>query len=480
MVSSEALAGDLHGVVLGGRYRLVALIGSGGMGTVWEAEHVEIGHKVAVKLMHSEATRDADRVARFRREAHVAGNLGHDNICNVLDIGFSDEHGLYLVMPLLRGKSLAAILDELGSLPIARALDITAQVLDALGAAHAAGIIHRDLKPDNVFVGRVGDREDFVKVLDFGISNVSAAVEGSQPLTQTGIVLGTPDYMAPEQARGRKDIDARVDLWAAGVMLYQMLTGERPFPGESANEIIVKIVTEEFTPLATLRRDVPADVQALVNRAMARDREDRFPDAASMRAAVQAAMAAATRSATGPRPEVQATPTPTPPVAPSMPSRLGAAPAAGSSGGSISTPLASEILRAEDPEGAPAGRGAARWIFALAAILALGVLLAFLATRRPAGGPSISPGPAAAPGPALQPPVTPPVTAPTPPTPVAPAPPAPATAASPPATDLPATPATTAKVRVPAKRTPIKTTRTTRTKVITLPDGTTFETSNNP
>jgi len=475
------LAGDLHGVVLGGRYRLVALIGSGGMGTVWEAEHVEIGHKVAVKLMHAEATRDADRVARFRREAHVAGNLGHDNICNVLDIGFSDEHGLYLVMPLLRGKSLAAILDELGSLPIARALDITAQVLDALGAAHAAGIIHRDLKPDNVFVGRVGDREDFVKVLDFGISKVSAAVEGSQPLTQTGIVLGTPDYMAPEQARGRKDIDARVDLWAAGVMLYQMLTGERPFPGESANEIIVKIVTEEFTPLAALRPEVPADVQALVNRAMARNREDRFPDASSMRAAVQAAMATGRRSATGSRPVETPAPAPTPPIAPSIPTREGAPPAAGSSGGSISTPLASEILRAVDPDGAPAGRGAARWIFAVAAILALGVLLAFLATRRPAEGPSVSPGPAAAPSPALPAAVPAPVAAPTTPTPVAPAQPAPAAAAPPPATNLPEAPATPAEARVPAKRRPpVKTTRTTRTKVITLPDGTTFETSNNP
>jgi serine/threonine-protein kinase len=449
--------------VLGGKYRLVRPIGAGGMGTVWEAEHVEIGHKVAVKLMHLESTRDAERVARFRREAHVAGNLGHDNICNVLDIGMSEEHGLYLVMPLLRGRSLAKLLDEVGTLPTERALDITAQVLDALGAAHAAGIVHRDLKPDNVFVGRVGDRDDFVKVLDFGISKVSA-VEGSAPLTQTGIVLGTPDYMAPEQARGRKDLDARVDLWAAGVMLYEMLSGKRPFAGDSVNEIIVNIVTEDFTPLGKLRPETPTPVDAIVTRALARDREERFADAASMRAAVFAALAAVAKT--------PAVSVPVQAVEPVRPARGSGASAAAS----VATPFASEVMRPSDPDAAPARGGAARWIFAFGALLAVSTLAGFLLTTRPRSAPVVAPPPA--PAPALAPYVQ-PMLPPAPPTgraassPVAPVP-------APPSATLPGagTTAATTATPTPAKRHTKTTRRGARTKVITLPDGTTFETSN--
>ena len=453
-------------MVLGGKYRLVRPIGAGGMATVWEAEHVEIGHKVAVKLMHPDTTRDAERVARFRREAHIAGNLGHDNICNVLDIGVSEEHGLYLVMPLLRGRSLAKILDELGTLPIDRALDITAQVLDALGAAHAAGIIHRDLKPDNVFVGRFGDREDFVKVLDFGISKVSASGdEGSLPLTHTGIVLGTPHYMAPEQARGRKDLDPRVDLWAAGVMLYEMLTGRRPFPGESANEIIVKIVTESFTPPGVLLPGVPADVEAIVMRALAREREDRFVDAASMRTAVQAALAA-----------TQATPTVEPDRAAPSSGHVGEAPAASS----VATPFASEMLRPTDPGEASSGRGTARWIFAIAALVAAALLAVFFYTKRPPAPPALAPA-AAQPGlpyGAPIPPVVPVSQAPALTAPVASSPDAPAKTPAPATVRRVDATKTAPPAPAPAKRVTKTTRRAPRTKVITLPDGTTFEMSN--
>ena len=290
---------EVLGTVLGGKYRIVRLLAQGGMGAVYEGEHVEIGHKVAIKVMKPELAQRAEALARFRREAQIAGTLGHDNICAVLDLGTTPEGSPYLVMPLLKGSSLAQALTECGPLPEERALDIAAQLLAALSAAHQVGVVHRDLKPDNVFLTQIGERADFIKVLDFGISKVLGAQREASALTQTGTLVGTPYYMAPEQARGLKDQDARVDVYAVGVILFEMLTGHLPFTGDEIGGVIIKIATEGFTRPSQLRPDLSPAVEGLVLRAMERDRDRRFPDAANMRAVVLGLLAGDTGTAAG-------------------------------------------------------------------------------------------------------------------------------------------------------------------------------------
>ena len=286
----------LEGTLLQGKYRLVHQIGEGGMGTVYEAQHEQIRRRVAVKVLSPELAHDPDAVARFRREAEAAGQIGHDNICEVMDFGIAPGGAPYLVMPLLRGRPLSQVIQEAGPMPVDRACDVVGQILAALSAAHGQGIVHRDLKPENVFVTRVGDRDDFVKVLDFGISKVLRGPTLGGPkkdLTRTGSVLGTPHYMAPEQARGAKDIDARVDIYATGVILYEMLTATRPFDGETVNEVLWKIWNQPVVPPRSLRHDLPADLERVVLTAMARERDDRFPTAEVFRQALIAAREAA-------------------------------------------------------------------------------------------------------------------------------------------------------------------------------------------
>ncbi len=271
------------GTLLGqGRYRIEKLIGSGGMGEVYEATQVAIGRKVAVKQLHPEYTRDEEVVARFQREAQMAGSIGHDNICEVTDLGVTEGGAPYLVMPLLTGSSLESLIEGPEELLVPRLSDIVCQTLSALDAAHAAQIVHRDLKPDNIFVTRLGDRDDFVKLLDFGISKVIDQDSVSN-LTRTGTVLGTPYYMAPEQARGDKTLDHRVDIYAIGVIMYEVLTRQRPFEGDSYNQIMFRILTEQFHAPRSLNEAIPAGVEQVILTAMARDPIERFSSAAEMR-----------------------------------------------------------------------------------------------------------------------------------------------------------------------------------------------------
>jgi serine/threonine-protein kinase len=228
------------GTLIDGKYAIGRVIGSGGMGTVYEANHVELNRKVALKLLHGKYAKSAKIVSRFHQEAKLAGSIEHDNICRVTDHGSSESGAPYLVMPLLTGRSLATMLRDEAPLSQMQVIDIVCQTLLALEAAHKEKIVHRDLKPDNIFVTRVGDRDDFVKLLDFGISKVLEK-ESASDLTSTGMVLGTAFYLAPEQARGSKKIDHRVDIYAMGVILYEALTGSRPFEGETYNEVVFKI-----------------------------------------------------------------------------------------------------------------------------------------------------------------------------------------------------------------------------------------------
>jgi serine/threonine protein kinase len=279
------------GTVLDGKYSIVRQVGAGGMGAVYEATHTGIGRKVAIKTLHLVYAGDEQLVERFHREAQMAGSIGHDNICEVTDIGTAEDGSPYLVMPLLAGGPLSDLIEGPELLPVPRLIDIVAQTLSALQAAHEAKIVHRDLKPDNIFVTRIGDRKDFVKLLDFGISKLLDQ-DAVLQLTQTGTVLGTPFYMAPEQAKGAKEIDHRVDLYAIGVILYEALTGVRPFEGDTYNEIMYKIIAEPCPRPTELNPQVPPQLEMIVLQAMAREPEDRYQDAGEMRRALASAVAA--------------------------------------------------------------------------------------------------------------------------------------------------------------------------------------------
>jgi serine/threonine-protein kinase len=279
------------GTVLDGKYSIVRQVGAGGMGAVYEATHTTIGRRVAIKTLHLVYATDEQLVERFHREAQMAGSIGHDNICEVTDIGTAEDGSPYLVMPLLAGGPLADLVGDGQRLPIPRLIDIVAQTLSALQAAHEAKIVHRDLKPDNIFVTKIGDRKDFVKLLDFGISKLLDQ-DAVLQLTQTGTVLGTPFYMAPEQAKGAKEIDHRVDLYAIGVILYEAITGQRPFEGDTYNEIMYKIIAEPFPQPRQLNDQVPPQLEQIVLKAMAREPEERFQSAAEMRKALASAVAA--------------------------------------------------------------------------------------------------------------------------------------------------------------------------------------------
>ncbi|MBI5490201.1 MAG: serine/threonine protein kinase [Deltaproteobacteria bacterium] len=266
----------MQGRLLEGKYRVSRLIGEGGMGAVYQAEHTLIGRPVAVKVLHGDFAKNPEVLERFRREARAATAIRHPNIIEVTDMGMTSEGQPFLVMELLEGAPLSSMIGEGRTIPVARIADLLAQVLDALEAAHAKGIVHRDLKPDNVFVVRVGNRPEFVKLLDFGISKMTDPAAGGLSMTRTGSVMGTPNYMAPEQAMGRKDCDHRVDLWAVGVMLYEALTGRLPYQGDNYNELLTAILmTTPPAPRAVNAAIDPA-LERVVLRALAKDREQRY------------------------------------------------------------------------------------------------------------------------------------------------------------------------------------------------------------
>jgi serine/threonine protein kinase len=280
--SPASLARSLCGQTIGGKYVVRDVLGEGGMGTVFEAEHLTIGRAVAVKVLHPNQTRKKDAVKRFHQEARAAGAIGHPNICEVYDLGMLDDGSPYLVMEKLVGETLADRIAVEGGLPFDDVLDILIQVLSGLVAAHAKGIVHRDIKPENVFLTpRVGC-PPVCKLLDFGVSKMIAPVDGKDEdldLTRTGMVMGTPYYMSPEQARGDRNLDARVDLYACGVILYEALTGKRPFTAPNYNALLLQIITADPRPARALRPALPDAFDAVLAKSMARRREDRYPTA---------------------------------------------------------------------------------------------------------------------------------------------------------------------------------------------------------
>jgi serine/threonine-protein kinase len=228
------------GQTLDSKYRIVRVIGVGGMGTVYEGEHTLIRRRVAIKVLAKNNSKEPDSVRRFEREAQAAGHIGSDHILEVLDLGTTDEGAPYMVMEYLEGRTLADVLERTGRLSAAQIAPIARQILAGLAAAHDAKIVHRDLKPSNVFIVREkAGLRDFVKIIDFGISKFEVPEIASR-LTQSGAVLGTPYYMSPEQARGQP-VDARSDLHAVGVILFEAVTGRPPFDGKNFNELMFQI-----------------------------------------------------------------------------------------------------------------------------------------------------------------------------------------------------------------------------------------------
>ncbi len=258
-----------------GRYKIVELIGEGGMGKVYLAEHVEIGKRVALKVLHASYSRMPDLVERFRREARAASKIGHPNIVDVTDSGSTADGSVYFVMEYLEGVELGSVIEREGALDVARALRITGQICRALSAAHREGIIHRDLKPENIFLITRGGEADVVKVLDFGIAKTTEAEAARERrLTSPGMAMGTPEYMAPEQAAGRP-ADARTDIYSLGAIMYEMCTGQPPYSGDNFMEILTKKATQDPPPPLTIRPELPAPVGDLVQAAMSRNPDER-------------------------------------------------------------------------------------------------------------------------------------------------------------------------------------------------------------
>ncbi len=260
------------------RYEVKKLLGGGGMGAVYRARHTMLGQDVALKLLHPELASRGDVLERFLREARAAAAAGSERIIRMVDCSVTREGVAFIAMELLEGESLQDLLDRERVVAPYRAVDITRQVLEGLAAAHAAGVVHRDMKPGNVFLRRGPDGGDRVTILDFGISKMSDG-PGLTSLTRTGMVIGTPVYMAPEQILSAKDIDHRADLYATAVMLYEMLSGRLPFETDGPAEVLVMAVTAEPTPLRVYAPELPAELFAIVDRGMAREPANRFASA---------------------------------------------------------------------------------------------------------------------------------------------------------------------------------------------------------
>jgi eukaryotic-like serine/threonine-protein kinase len=268
-----------EGDVLAGKYRVEKVLGFGGMGVVVSAFRGDLEQRVAVKFLSQAAAERPDAAERFRREARAAAKIRSEHVARVLDVGTLDSGLPYMVMEFLEGNDIAEELRRFQRLPILDAVEFILQATEALAEAHAGGVVHRDLKPGNLFLAQRADGTRRVKVLDFGISK---ALTGSSveelSLTKTAALIGSPLYMAPEQMRSAKDVDTRADIWSLGAMMYEMLTGEPPYTGDSIPQLCAALLHDDPIPLRQHRPEIPEGLEQAVLRCLAKDRNHRFPN----------------------------------------------------------------------------------------------------------------------------------------------------------------------------------------------------------
>ena len=292
------------GDILAGRWRLIEPIDAGAMGVIFRGSHHLLGHPVAVKVLLPDIARDPRAIERFLREAQIAARLRHRNVVRVEDFGLDAAEGPdapttpFLVMELLHGESLARRLARPPRLSARQVVAVVQQIGAALDAAHGAGIVHRDLKPENIFLARdidgASSPEPVVKVLDFGVAKFADLLAAGGGATASNTLVGTPRYMSPEQARASRTLDGRSDLWALGILAYEMLTGRHPFEGEAIAELLVAILTHPIAPPSALRPALPVAIDGWCARALARNRADRFPNGHSLADALATALGEST------------------------------------------------------------------------------------------------------------------------------------------------------------------------------------------
>ncbi len=270
------------GQIIGGRYRVEAMIGAGSMGYVVSAWHLELDQRVALKILNPDVFERGEALQRFRREVRAAARIRSEHVARVTDVGTLEAGEPYMVMELLQGNNVEEEITRRGTIPLTEAVGYVLEAMEAVAEAHAAGIVHRDLKPANLFITRRADRTRLVKVLDFGISKSLADSQASHDmsLTKTGVIIGSPLYMSPEQMRSTKDADARSDIWALGAILFQLVTGRPPYMGETIPELCAQLFSEDAPPPSTLRRDLPPGLDLILARALARDPKQRYQNVA--------------------------------------------------------------------------------------------------------------------------------------------------------------------------------------------------------
>jgi len=289
MPDTQRAPNSEEGPILAGRYRLLRRLGAGGMGEVHEALHLSLNQRVALKMLHPESAAYPGAIERFHREARAAATLKSEHVARMIDAGATEQGAPYIVMELLDGVDLSQLLAARGPLPFGEVVGYVLQASEAIAEAHSLGIVHRDLKPANLFLASRLDGSPQVKVLDFGISKLSADAqqgEASQ-LTRTHDVVGSPSYMSPEQLRSSRDVDGRADIWSLGVILYELIAGVQPFLGTSLTQITIRVVQEEPTALRELRPDVPPALADAIHRCLAKQRDQRFGSVAELAHAIE-------------------------------------------------------------------------------------------------------------------------------------------------------------------------------------------------
>ncbi len=273
----QAAVGVREGDVVAGKYRVERILGAGGMGVVVAARHIQLDEKVALKFLHAEALGDQDAVARFIREARAAVKIRSEHVARVLDVGTLESGAPYIAMEYLEGGDLAGWIKQRGPLPLEQAVEFVLQACVAVADAHVLGIIHRDLKPANLFCVRRSDGQFLIKVLDFGISKLTD-IGGSasvMAMTKTSALMGSPLYMSPEQMRSAKDVDPGTDIWALGIILFELMTGRPPFFGGSVTELAIKVANDPPASLRSFRPDLPPGLEAVVFKCLEKNRRNR-------------------------------------------------------------------------------------------------------------------------------------------------------------------------------------------------------------